>query len=97
MAVQLIALIKVTDADILTEYKSVAGAALEKHGGRVVAGAPSPETLEASIEVPDIAALLEFPSIENARAWRADPDLADVHALRNTGGASTIIVLPSAA
>ncbi|MEJ8473998.1 DUF1330 domain-containing protein [Roseibium algae] len=95
MTVQAIALITVTNKDILAKYRDVAGQALAKHGGRVVAGDPDPTVLEAAFDAPNIAALLEFPSVEAAQNWRNDPSLADIHALRNTGGKSTIVVLPS--
>lgn len=95
MTVQYLALIYVTNPEKLGQYREVAADALAKHGGRVVAGLPDPEALEATLDIPNITALLEFPSEEHARAWRADPDLIDVHALRNEGGKSTILKLPS--
>lgn len=94
MTVQYIALITVTNPDKLAAYKEVAADALAKHGGRVVRANPAPEALEAAVELPTVMALLEFPNDEQARAWRSDPDLAPVHALRNEGGKSTILKLP---
>jgi len=95
MTVQAIALITVTDKETLGKYREVAGEALAKHGGRVAAADPAPAVLEAAFDAPDIAALLEFPTVEAATAWREDPTLEPIHALRNTGGKSTIVVLPS--
>ena len=95
MPVQAIAMITVTDKDTLGSYREKAADALAKHGGSVVAADPEPVVLEAAIDTPDITALLSFPTVEAAKAWREDPDLADIHALRNTGGKSTIVVLPA--
>ncbi|MEM5583819.1 MULTISPECIES: DUF1330 domain-containing protein [unclassified Roseibium] len=94
MPVQALALITVTDKETLLAYREKAAEALAKHGGSVVAADPEPLVLEAAFETPNVAALLSFPDADAAKAWRADPDLADIHALRNTGGKSTIVVLP---
>ncbi|MDN3718696.1 DUF1330 domain-containing protein [Roseibium salinum] len=61
----------------------------------MLAADPEPLVLEAASDTPDMTALLSFPNLEAAQAWRDDPDLADIHALRNKGGKSTIVVLPS--
>ncbi|WP_417667257.1 DUF1330 domain-containing protein [Roseibium sp.] len=95
MTVQALALITVTDKEVLGKYREVAAQALAKHGGKVVAGDPAPTVLEAAFEAPTLTALLSFPSVEAATAWREDPALGDIHALRNAGGKSTIVVLPS--
>ncbi|MBN9669731.1 DUF1330 domain-containing protein [Roseibium aggregatum] len=95
MSVQALAMITVTDKDTLGAYREKAAEALAKHGGSIVAADPAPVVLEAAVEAPTITALLAFPSTEAAKAWREDPDLADVHALRNGGGKSTIVVLPA--
>lgn len=89
-----IAQLKVTDKEALGRYREQAGAALAKHGGAVVSGGANPEMLEGDGTAPDIVALLSFPSVAAARAWRNDPELAQVHALRNAGGASSIFIVP---
>ncbi len=95
MTIQALALITVTNKETLARYRDLAGDALAKHGGKVVAGDPAPTVLETAFEAPTLAALLSFPSVEAATAWRQDPALADIHALRNSGGKSTIVVLPA--
>lgn len=94
MTVKFIALITVKDPEKIAAYRAVAGDALAKHGGKVIAGLPSPEILEAAQEAPTVTAILEFPAAENARAWRQDTELQDVHAMRNAAGLSTILALP---
>ncbi|MEM9631376.1 MAG: DUF1330 domain-containing protein [Pseudomonadota bacterium] len=94
MPVQAIAMITVTDKEVLGAYREKAADALAKHGGQLVAADPEPLVLEAANDVPDITALLSFPTADAAKAWREDPELADIHALRNKGGKSTIVVLP---
>lgn len=94
MTVQAFAMITVTDKETLGAYREKAAEALAKHGGSVVAADPEPLVLEAANDAPNITALLSFPTTDAAKAWREDPDLADIHALRNKGGKSTIVVLP---
>lgn len=95
MAVQALAMITVTDKDALGAYREKAAEALAKHGGSVVGADPEPTVLEAAGDTPSVIALLAFPSADAAKAWREDPELAEVHALRNKGGKSTIVVLPT--
>jgi uncharacterized protein (DUF1330 family) len=95
MPVQALAMITITDKETLGAYREKAADALAKHGGSVVAADPAPLVLEAASDKPDLAALLSFPNVEAAKAWREDPALTDVHALRNKGGKSTIVVLPA--
>jgi uncharacterized protein (DUF1330 family) len=95
MPVQALAMITVTDKETLGAYRERAAEALAKHGGSVVAADPAPLVLETASDKPDLAALLSFPTVEAAKAWREDPALTAVHALRNKGGKSTIVVLPS--
>lgn len=95
MTTQALALITITDRDALGVYREQAATALAKHGGSLVSVAPDPLVLEAAGDRPDIAALLSFPSPEAAQSWIDDTDLADVHALRNRGGKSTIVVIPA--
>ncbi|QDG78374.1 DUF1330 domain-containing protein [Labrenzia sp. PHM005] len=95
MTTQALALITVTDKDALGAYREKAPDALARHGGSVVRADPEPVVLETAGDRPNIAALLSFPSAEAAQAWINDPDLADVHALRNKGGKSTIVVIPN--
>jgi len=83
----------VTNSEALAQYRDVAGAALEKHGGKAVAAAGEFTVLEGTPDVPNIAALLSFPDKEAALAWINDPEISDVHDLRRSGGKSEILLL----
>ena len=83
----------VTNPDALAEYRDVAGEALAKHGGKVESATGAFTVLDGAPDAPNVAALLSFPNKEAAMAWSADPDLADVHALRRSAGASDILLL----
>jgi uncharacterized protein (DUF1330 family) len=83
----------VTNPEALAQYRDVAGAALEKHGGKAVAAAGEFTVLDGAPDVPNVAALLSFPDKEAALAWINDPEIADVHDLRRSGGESDILLL----
>ena len=87
------AMLTVTNPDALVEYRDVAGAALAQHGGKVESAAREFTVLDGAPEAPNVAALLSFPNKEAAIAWSTDPNLADVHALRRSAGASDILLL----
>ncbi|MEP2707242.1 MAG: DUF1330 domain-containing protein [Roseibium sp.] len=95
MTIQAFAQITVTDKETLLRYREKVAATLAKHSGSVVAADPAPIVLEAATDAPSTTALLSFPNVEAAQNWIDDPDLADVHALRNSAGKSTIVVLPA--
>ncbi len=92
MSVTLIASAIVKDKDQLAAYRAEAGAALAKHGGSIVQAGPVVETIEGEASTQTVA-ILSFPEVENAHAWINDPELAPVHALRNAGVQSQIVML----
>lgn len=94
MTTEAIALITIKDTDKLAAYREHAAEALARHQGRVVGAGPA-ETLESAFEAPSVAARLAFPTVEHARGWINDPELSDVHAMRNAAGLSTIVILPA--
>lgn len=83
----------ITDMDIFGEYRTKASDALAKHGGKVEASVKAPTVLDTGLPQPSVSALLSFPTKEAALAWRQDPELQDVHGLRNGAGDSSIILL----
>lgn len=87
------ATLSVTDSQALAAYRDKAGAALEKHGGKVESASGDLSVLEGDPALPNVAALLSFPDNEAALAWANDPDLSEVHALRRRAGASEIVLL----
>jgi len=83
----------VKDQDALAEYFKVGGAAVAKHKGRAFAGGPETKVLQEA-SGPTEGVVLEFPSAQHAEDWLSDPELADVHALRDKGADVTILSLP---
>jgi uncharacterized protein (DUF1330 family) len=82
MAAYLIIRVKVTDWDRYREYMARTPAALAKYGGRFIARGGGSVTLEGPEETRRLA-LVEFPSLEQARAFYASPDYQAAKALRD--------------
>ena len=85
--------ITVANPQALGAYRDVASAALAKHGGKVESAVREFTVLDGAPDTPNVAALLSFPDKAAAIAWSTDPELADVHALRRSAGASDILLL----
>ena len=83
----------VTNPAALDDYRSVAGDALAKHGGKVEHATQETTALDGAPDIPQVAALLSFPDKDAALAWANDPDLKSIHDLRRSAGASDILLL----
>jgi uncharacterized protein (DUF1330 family) len=70
MAAYVIVEIEVTDPVRYEQYKSAAAASVTAHGGRYIVRGGQAETLEGEWR-PKRLVVLEFPSVEKARAWFA--------------------------
>jgi uncharacterized protein (DUF1330 family) len=73
--------IRVRDAARYEEYKGLAPASIAKYGGRYVIRGGKSEVLEGSWH-PSRFVMLEFPSVERARAWWNSEEYAPAKALR---------------
>ena len=96
MSVTLIATMVAENPELIAKYRAAAGDALARHGGRVVAAGPQPALIEDSGQTAaslDALAVIAFPDQSAVRAWLDDPELADLHAMRQGGGRSVIYML----
>jgi uncharacterized protein (DUF1330 family) len=69
----------------LEEYGPKTAALVEKHGGKFLIRGGAMERLEGAGTLPSVVVVLEFPSMEHARAWYNDPEYAPLITLRQTG------------
>lgn len=83
----------INDQDALMAYRAKAADAMARHGGAFAQVSAEPELLEGKATLPTMMGVLTFPDSTAAKAWIADPALADVHALRNKAGTSVITLL----
>lgn len=94
MAAYVIADVRVTDPVAYDEYKRQVGATLERYGGRFLVRGGKVQTLEGAWE-PQRIALLEFESVEQARAWYDSPEYRPLIALRQAGSEGRLILVES--
>jgi uncharacterized protein (DUF1330 family) len=81
MPAYLISQITVRDTATYERYKELAPPSIAIYGGRYVVRGGATETLEGSWR-PTRLVILEFPSVERARAWWDSPEYAAAKALR---------------
>jgi uncharacterized protein (DUF1330 family) len=87
--------IEVTDPQGYTECKNLAPAAVALYGGKYIARGGQAETLEGDWQ-PNRLVILEFPSIEQAKAWLHSPEYAPARAMRHQYANSRMVVIEGA-
>lgn len=92
MAGYIIADVDIHDLDKYRDYRRMTGPTLEKYGGRpLVVGGPL-ESLEGNW-APKRMVVLEFPSVEQAKAWWASEDYREAKELRQRIGFTNMVVV----
>ena len=81
MAAFMIADVQATDPERYTEYTSQVPATVEKYGGRFVVRGGAFETIEGEWQ-PGRIVMIEFPSMERAKAWYDSPEYQAIIPLR---------------
>ena len=92
MPAYVIAEIEVKDPVTYEEYRQVAGPTLAPYGGRFVVRGGAAERLEGERD-PQRIVVLEFPSVERAKAWWASEEYAGPKAIRQRSASSRLIVV----
>jgi len=94
MSVYVIGQLEIRNRSWVEQYGPKTDALIAKYGGRclVRAGAVM-ESLEGQESLPNAVVILEFPSMEHAKAWYADPDYAEMIRLRRTGSDANIMLV----
>jgi uncharacterized protein (DUF1330 family) len=87
--------IEVTDPEGYEEYKRLAPPAVTLYGGKYIARGGHTETLEGDW-VPKRLVILQFESVERAKAWLNSPEYAEARALRHKYAKSEMVVIEGA-
>jgi uncharacterized protein (DUF1330 family) len=87
-----IANVTILDPVRYEDYKRLVPATLVPFGGRFVVRGGHTDVLEGDWR-PGRLVLLEFPSVERARAWWNSPEYAEARALRQATSTGTLIIL----
>jgi uncharacterized protein (DUF1330 family) len=86
MAAYAVGLYNIWDASWRSTYRENIGALVAKHGGKYLVKSSDPwEALEGPPPQITGPTIIEFPSMEKARAWYNDPEYAPMIRLRESG------------
>ena len=83
---------EVTDPQLLDEYKKLSPVTVAQYGGRFLARGGQSEMLEGNW-APKRLVILEFPTVEQAKAWVNSPEYAPARRVRQQASRSNIIVV----
>ena len=86
--------IEVTDPGVYDQYRKQVLATIEKHGGRFLVRGGKAEALEGA--APKRMVVLEFPSVDQARAWYRSPEYAPLITLRQKGSKGRLVLAEGA-
>jgi len=81
MSAYIVARVKVTDPEQYSRYTARTPECIAAFGGRFIVRGAAPVTLEGP-EFRDRMVILEFPSLERAKAFYASPEYTGIKALR---------------
>ena len=81
----------ITDDAMVRRYVDAVGATLAKYGGKVLVSGPGAQTVEGDPRL--ITVVVEFESIDVARAWYDDPEYQAIAGLRLDASANGWAVL----
>lgn len=84
--------IEITDSVEYEGYKTLAAPTVAQYGGKYIVRGGRTETLEGTWS-PKRLVVLEFESVEQAKAWIDSPEYAPARALRNKYAKSEAIVV----
>jgi len=92
MSAYIIVDIDVKDPEPYKEYVKLAPATIELYGGKYLARAGRTEVLEGEW-VPKRLVILEFESIEQAKAWLESPEYSPARAMRHRTAVSNMVAI----
>jgi len=96
MAAYLVVEVDVHDAERYEDYKAMVPPSLAAYGGRFLVRGGKVETLEGDW-APQRFVMVQFPSLEQAKAWWASEGYADAKALRQATATTQMIVVEGVA
>lgn len=83
---------EVTDPDAFRTYAEMSPPTVARYGGRFLARGGAVDLLEGD-RLPKRLVIIEFPSVERARAWLDSPEYAPARRLRHAAARSNIVVV----
>jgi len=85
MAAYVYGTVKMRDPAWVASYRATVPSLVARHGGKYLVRGGKMEKLEGTDGLPDSMVLIEFPSMEQARAFHGDPEYRPFIELRQKG------------
>jgi len=95
MAGYVVVQVDVKDPVRYADYRAMVLPTLAKYGGRFIVRGGKTETLEGDW-APKRFVIVEFPTVEQAKAWWASPEYAEAKALSQATAETQMIVVEGA-
>lgn len=92
MSALIIVDIEVLEPVLYEDYKRLASASIAAHGGRYLVRGGASEVLDGDW-TPRRLVVLQFDSMEKAKAWRASPEYAEAKKVREQCARSNMVVV----
>ena len=94
MAGYIVADIEITDPDEYHMYGQKVRATVEQYGGKYLTRgvSSSPETLDGNWKT-KILAIIEFPSVEQAKTWYDSPEYSAIKSIRQRASISSLLLV----
>ncbi|HVW44076.1 MAG TPA: DUF1330 domain-containing protein [Amycolatopsis sp.] len=83
MSAYVISEVEVLDEELATRYRTLAEQSIERFGGRYLVRGQQPEVLEGDWASARRLVIVEFSSMERARAWYDSPEYAEALKIRS--------------
>lgn len=96
MPAYVIARVSITDPEQYRKYLEATPSIIEQYGGKAIARAPVPVTLEGPEEKRRIV-ILQFPTVEKAKEFYNSPEYQEARRLRAGAAAGELILLKGSA
>jgi uncharacterized protein (DUF1330 family) len=95
VAAYVIALVDIKDPVRYETYRKLVTPTITAYGGRFVVRGGQTEVLEGEW-TPRRVVVLEFPSVDRAKAWWSSPEYSEAKAIRQATSEGTLIVVEGA-
>lgn len=92
MAAYIIVEVEIHDANAYENYKKLTPGSLKNYGGKFIVRGAKTEALEGDWS-PQRMVVLEFPSVEKAKAWWASEEYAPAKAIRQSAATTKMLVV----
>lgn len=93
MAAYVIAQVDINDPERYAEYRKLVPASIEAYGGKFIARGGNAEVLEGDKQLPQRLVIIEFTSMERAKAWWASDEYREAKALRQATSNGTLFLV----